>query len=125
MKRSLFGKKPSREEIEREVTEQIEALVRGGDKPPPPSWTLAGGLPVDGPETGDGPSPPAPPAPSPPTAEADVVEEDDVADDEVAAPGPARAGTKRARAGASRSTAKRSAAPRAARAASGGRSRSA
>lgn len=44
MIRSLFGKKPSPEEIEREVTEQLESLVRSGNNPPPPGWTLIGGL---------------------------------------------------------------------------------
>lgn len=56
MKLSLFGKKPSRDEIEREVTEQIEALVRAGEKPPPPSWTLAGGLPVEASAPADAPA---------------------------------------------------------------------
>jgi len=55
MKLSLFGKKLSREELEREATEEIEALVRAGDKPPPPSWTLAGGLPVEGSAAADVP----------------------------------------------------------------------
>jgi len=36
----------SREEVERDVTEQIESLARSGDHPAPPEWTLAGGLPL-------------------------------------------------------------------------------
>ena len=45
MLRALFGKTWSREEIERDVTEQIEALARSGSHPAPPEWTLAGGMP--------------------------------------------------------------------------------
>ncbi len=55
MKLSLSGKKLSREELEREATEEIEALVRAGDRPPPPSWTLAGGLPLEGSAAADTP----------------------------------------------------------------------
>ncbi|MDQ6799105.1 MAG: hypothetical protein M3011_14005, partial [Actinomycetota bacterium] len=41
MLRSLFGKTPSREEIERDATQQIESLARSGRNPPPAGWTLA------------------------------------------------------------------------------------
>ena len=42
--RSLFRRKFSVQDIEREVTEQLETLVRTGKNPPPASWTLLGGL---------------------------------------------------------------------------------
>jgi hypothetical protein len=42
--RSLFPKKVSVQDIEREVTEQLETMVRSGKNPPPASWTLLGGL---------------------------------------------------------------------------------
>lgn len=91
MKLSLFGRKLSREEIEREATEEIEALVRGGDKPPPPSWTLADGLPVDA---------PAEPEPAAPAAPAEAA-----ASDEPPPAPPARPrATKRTRSGKSRAT---------------------
>ncbi len=44
MLNSLFGKTMSREEIERDVTEQIESLARSGDHPAPAEWTIAHGL---------------------------------------------------------------------------------
>lgn len=44
MRLSLFGRSKTSEEIEREVTEQIESLARSGHNPPPPEWTVAGGL---------------------------------------------------------------------------------
>jgi hypothetical protein len=47
MKLSLFRKRQSPQDIEREVHEEIEKLVRSGQNPPPPSWTLSGGLPLD------------------------------------------------------------------------------
>ena len=50
MLRALFGKTWSREEIERDVTEQIEALARSGSHPAPPEWTLAGGMPETEPQ---------------------------------------------------------------------------
>jgi len=35
----------SRDEIERDVTQQIESLARAGQRPPPAEWTLTDGLP--------------------------------------------------------------------------------
>ena len=58
MKLPLFGKRQSPEEIHEEVTREIEALVRSGEKPPPPSWTLASGLPSS--EVAPPPPPPLP-----------------------------------------------------------------
>ncbi len=45
MLRSLFGRTLSREEVERDATQQIESLARSGSHPPPAEWTLLGGLP--------------------------------------------------------------------------------
>ena len=57
MRRGLFGKKFSVQEIEAEVTEQIETMVRSGKNPPPASWTLLGGLPVE--DAAESSAPPA------------------------------------------------------------------
>ena len=59
MRKPRFGKKFSVQEIEREVTEQIESMVRSGKNPPPASWTLLGGLPVE-----EGTANATPPAPA-------------------------------------------------------------
>ncbi|HEX2272793.1 MAG TPA: hypothetical protein VHG90_02855, partial [Acidimicrobiales bacterium] len=78
--RSLFPKKVSVQDIEREVTEELETMVRSGKNPPPESWTLLGGL--YGKEPGADEPAPAPPAesaveeePAEPPAEAHAVDE--------------------------------------------------
>ncbi|MGI9032499.1 MAG: hypothetical protein ACR2HY_02225 [Acidimicrobiales bacterium] len=74
MKLCLFGRIKTAPEIEREVHEHIESMARSGHNPPPPEWTVTGGLPVT--EEGEevvAPGPgdeapaaaPAPPAPGP------------------------------------------------------------
>ena len=91
MLNALFGKTMSREEVERDVTDTIESLARSSDRPPPPGWTLANGLPDDratapaprpgtvpdddegdpvgGPAAAAAAARPAPSPPSPPAAE--------------------------------------------------------
>ncbi len=76
MLRSLFGKIPTRDEIERDVNQQIESLARSGHNPPPAGWTVAGGMPAsERPETPERPSASAAPMHAE-VAEADLVETD-------------------------------------------------
>lgn len=67
MRRGLFGKRFSVQEIEAEVTEQIETMVRSGKNPPPATWTLLGGLPVE-----DAAESSAPPATAPRADDAQI-----------------------------------------------------
>jgi hypothetical protein len=61
MRIPLFGRMKTSQEIEREVTDQIEAIARSGHNPPPPEWTVLGGLPVT--EAAPLAPPPAPTGP--------------------------------------------------------------
>jgi hypothetical protein len=68
--RSLFPRRINVQDIEREVTEQWETMVRAGKNPPPESWTLLGGLHGKQPSADD-----AAPAPHPTADGADEEEQ--------------------------------------------------